>query len=1011
MHKYIKIYKNGKLFKEEKMKIYGTNIFIYKWHKVEEQGAYSFKVVNKKESEEGKNVLFSHTAPFSKKFEAFVSKHEEMRPIAGFREGEDILLVYQQRDESFQIERMQFRWVEVNPEDYGYKNVKKVEMPGEFNNWNLHADELIKKDNGNFETCLALEDGVYDYKLVIDGDWVPHGENLRLIVGEMGNIFSEGEIGNGNFVYDAKEKRESRKAIKHDKKSLQYINKVSENEVEVQIRAQLQDVEKINIHLIEEDGIEEIFEMDRTTDFGYGFDYFKTLLKLRINSEKFEYYFELVDGSEKAYFGENGLVRDEVESFKIDYKSGEIPLFSVPNWAKEAVWYNIFPERFYNGNPENMPLFNEFGPEMYRKPSDDKKASLVDDYVWGAKTEKFGEYKNNSWTSDFEVEEKWEESMNLSVNYSLKYARMYGGDVEGIKKKIPYLKKLGVNAIWLNPIFFSYTNHKYGAFDFRHASPDFGTMKNTGSMHGVDISTESKHGNRSYLDVLTKEELKKSELQLLNINLKGKDKGKNGYRETEDPSTWVWTESDLIVVDLIKELHKNGMRVIFDGAFNHSGSRHWSFELALAEGEESKYADWYQFHDFNKHKKIEESMTDEEAYKILNYNRENIHYGAWAGFRDLPEFNTYNREYIEYMFNITKKWMNGPDGKASDNWMEDDGIDGWRLDVPNCVENQEFWHEWRDVVKECKADGYITAELWGDARGDINPGIKYDTVMNYEWLKTTIGYFISQGKNFDKAYKLTAEEFFNELQIKRNWYPLQALQVSQNLNGSHDTDRLLSRIVNDNLGRDLEEGKQWNKGYNTVRPDLAIEEHSNTTINWLKSDVKPKDILKLISIFQMTYIGAPMLYYGDEIGMWGATDPYCRKPMLWPEFEYNKETNGTQGGRGEKSEVILDMNLFNWYRKIIKIRKENETLIYGLFKEVLADNERDIIAYERYSDEKSYIIVMNNSFEDHEKVEISTLESGSNYIDLLNLREYESDGQGNIKLDLERKSGVILKRL
>lgn len=111
----------------------------------------------------------------------------------------------------------------------------------------------------------------------------------------------------------------------------------------------------------------------------------------------------------------------------------------------------------------------------------------------------------------------------------------------------------------------------------------------------------------------------------------------------------------------------------------------------------------------------------------------------------------------------------------------------------------------------------------------------------------------------------------------------------QNLNGSHDTDRLYSRIVNDKLGRNLEENKQLERGYNGIRPDLASNYHPNTTIDWINSPVKPKDILKLISVFQMTYIGAPMIYYGDELGMWGATDPYCRKPMLWDQYRFDLE--------------------------------------------------------------------------------------------------------------------------
>ena len=107
-----------------------------------------------------------------------------------------------------------------------------------------------------------------------------------------------------------------------------------------------------------------------------------------------------------------------------------------------------------------------------------------------------------------------------------------------------------------------------------------------------------------------------------------------------------------------------------------------------------------------------------QAFETLIANRKRTAYNAWAGFDSLPEFNTFNQEYKEYIFNITRKWMYGPDGKESENWMEDDGIDGWRLDVPNCLENQNFWNEWREVVKGSKKDSYITAELWGNASAD-----------------------------------------------------------------------------------------------------------------------------------------------------------------------------------------------------------------------------------------------------------------------------------------------------
>ena len=566
--------------------------------------------------------------------------------------------------------------------------------------------------------------------------------------------------------------------------------------------------------------------------------------------------------------------------------------------------------------------------------------------------------------------------------------------------------------MWLNPVFFSYQNHKYGANDFRHISPDFGTIKTSGETHGVEINRNNKYGNKSYVDVLGNKATTSSELKLLEVNLKGENRGKNGYGETEDPATWVWTESDLIMVDLIKEFHKNGIRVIFDGVFNHSSSEHWTFNMVLADGENSKYKDWYKFTDFGQHVQITDDMSDEQAFETLIANRKRTIYNAWGGFDSLPEFNTFNQEYKEYIFNITRKWMYGPDGKESENWMEDDGIDGWRLDVPNCLENQNFWNEWREVVKDSKKDSYITAELWGNASGDINGGNKFDTVMNYEWLKTVIGFFINQSREGGVRYKLKAQDFFNELREKRTWYPYQALQASQNLNGSHDTDRLYSRIVNDVVGRNLEEGKQLEKGYNGIRPDLASNYHPNTTIDWRNSPIKPKDILKLISIFQMTYIGAPMLFYGDEVGMWGATDPYCRKPMLWKEFLYDNEKNPSHINQNEVYEQKVDSDLFEWYKKLIRIRLENKTLVYGKFREVFADNERDVIAYERVIEDQLIIVVINNSFNSWENVEFETNYQDERFIDLVTEgRTFRTGSNGKIKLDLNAKEGMILRKV
>ena len=1004
------IYKDNKFYSEENLKQKWEN-YIYKWGNVE-SGSYFFEI---KDEENGtiSGVTYSHTAPFAKKFEAVVGENLPPKSITGFQKGIDIYVEYSPSKKTFSLTKMKFYRMNLNISDFGLEKADKVEIAGNFNSWKPDTEPIYHFEGTNYEVTLASPEGVYEYKYLIDGKWYPENRNRKLVIGENGALFAQGDLGTGKFVYEAIDKNTNLKAIVHKYDSLQYFNKLSDSEYEFKIRTQMNDVERayISIVLHEEDNYEMIYELERYQDKTNGFDYFERIINFGKEAKKLLYYFILEDNGTRAYFNGTTLSYSKPKRLVVNTTSKDIQLFNVPNWAKEAVWYNIFPDRFYNGNHYNDPIFNEFGPEAF-KPNRLHEQNFVEEYKWEKSNNVISHFDRNRWTSDFREQTIWEKLGEREIDYSLKYARMYGGDLQGIKEKIPYMKELGINAVWLNPVFFSYQNHKYGANDFRHISPDFGTIKTSGSTHGVEINRNNKYGNKSYVDVLGNKATTSSELKLLEVNLKVESRGKNGYGETEDPATWVWTESDLIMVDLIKEFHKNGIRVIFDGVFNHSSSEHWTFNMVLADGENSKYKDWYKFTDFGQHVPITDDMSDEQAFETLIANRKRTIYNAWGGFDSLPEFNTFNQEYKEYIFNITRKWMCGPDGKETENWMEDDGIDGWRLDVPNCLENQNFWNEWREVVKGSKKDSYITAELWGNASGDINGGNKFDTVMNYEWLKTVIGFFINQSREGGVRYKLKAQDFFNELREKRTWYPYQALQASQNLNGSHDTDRLYSRIVNDVVGRNLEEGKQLEKGYNGIRPDLASNNHPNTTIDWRNSPIKPKDILKLISIFQMTYIGAPMLFYGDEVGMWGATDPYCRKPMLWKEFLYDNEKNPSHINQNEVYEQKVDSDLFEWYKKLIRIRLENKTLVYGKFREVFADNERDVIAYERVIEDQLIIVVINNSFNSWENVEFETNYQDERFIDLVTEgRTFRTGSNGKIKLDLNAKEGMILRKV
>lgn len=1004
----LRIYKNEKLYKEEVLVPVKENTYTYKWEKVQ-NGSYSFEVTDEKNEVYG--VTYNHTAPFAHTFDSYLDKNAKAKPITGFQNDIDILIKYNKIENTFSLVKTKFKRLIIDISDYGYTRIEKLEITGTFNNWQVEKEPLRKIDGTKYEIVLAVKEGNYEYKLIFDDKWVPEKENLKLIVGESGALFPKGEFGTGILSYDAIDKNQTEKAIKHDFRKLNYLNKIAENEIEFTIRTQLDDVERayISIDLDEKDIYEKVYEMERHSDFTHSFDYFKRSIQFEEKIEELSYIFILEDGNTKYYF--NGkLSMKKGKKIKINFEKDKIEIFYIPDWAKEAIWYNIFPDRFYNHNSYNNPVYNEFGPEAFEiNPL--HESNFEENYKWNMDENTFGKFDVNRWTSDFSDKTDWEIKGEAGEKTSLKYARMYGGDLQGIKEKIPYLKELGINAVWLNPVFYSYQNHKYGSNDFRHISPDLGTIRTSGKRYGIEINNKNPYGDKSYVDALKKNAVNNSELKLLEVKLSGENKGKNGYGETEDPSTWIWTESDLIMVDLIKELHRNGIRVIFDAVFNHSSNRHWSFNTTLIEGEASKYRNWYKFTDFSNQIKLEENASEEEAYEVLIKNRKNIKYSGWAGFDSLPEFNSFDPDYKNYIFNISRKWLLGPDAAVSENWYEDDGIDGFRLDVPNTLENQEFWIEWREVVKTSKKDTYITAELWGNASNDINEGNKFDAVMNYEWLKTVIAYFINQGygeKN--KSYKLKASEFLNELREKRTWYPKQAIQASQNLNGSHDTDRLLSRIVNDKVGRDLEEGKQLEQGYNSIKPDLASSYHPNTTIDWKNSYLKPKDILKLISVFQMTYIGAPMLFYGDEVGMWGATDPYCRKPMLWEDYTYDNEKNPSVTNENEEYIQEADLDLFFWYKKIIKIRKENQVLVYGKFKELLSDDNKDVISFIRYNDNSSIITVLNNSFSDYENIEIDTEESEERYLELLTGKSIYSRQDGKIYLSIRAKQGMILKK-
>ncbi len=184
--------------------------------------------------------------------------------------------------------------------------------------------------------------------------------------------------------------------------------------------------------------------------------------------------------------------------------------------------------------------------------------------------------------------------------------------------------------------------------------------------------------------------------------------------------------------------------------------------------------------------------------------------------------------------------------------------------------------------------------------------------------------FVAFGKKFviDVEKQISVQEFADSIQAIHRDYPKENLYVLQNLMDSHDVDRLASQIVNPDRWYDHEAHPGQNEAYNIRKPNETERKKQ-----------------RLIVAMQMTMPGAPMIYYGDEAGMWGGDDPDCRKPMVWPELEYETETAHPLGKSRPADEVYFDEDLFDWYRKLIGIRKSNPSLSLGEIEFFLLDEK------------------------------------------------------------------------
>ena len=554
-----------------------------------------------------------------------------------------------------------------------------------------------------------------------------------------------------------------------------------------------------------------------------------------------------------------------------------------PDWAKGIVWYQIFPERFADGDTTNEPTSDKVSHEG-NVPSD-----------WAPK----------KWTSSWFSSSPWEKEMGGKLNQHL-HLRRYGGDIQGIIDHLDYIKNIGIGGIYLNPVFEAVSLHKYDGSSYHHIDVNFGP------------------------DPIGDKKLIASETP-------------------DDPKTWKWTAADRLFLKLIDEVHKRGMRIIIDGVFNHVGTQFWAFQDLVKNQQNSKYKDWFQVTSFDN------PATPQNEFD----------YKGWWNAKSLPQFNRTKEDLNpgpkQYIFYATRRWMD-----PNENGECSDGIDGWRLDVARDVPIG-FWKDWSKHVRSINPKAIIIGELWELSPDFISEGGPFDALMNYNFAFAVNNYLVADKK------KISTTDFIKKLEEILKTYPEKNQDVLQNLVDSHDTERLTSMIFNPDRNYDRD-GSDNNPDYNPGKPDSSVYQKQ-----------------KLVAALQMTWKGAPMIYYGDEVGMWGADDPHDRNPMVWDNLKYDNEIineeSGFSKGFGNYT-VEQNKDVLDFYKKTISIRNLNPALKDGDVKFVYSNDESSVFAFSR-TDQSERIIAVFNTGKKTASIEINT---GLKKISCIELLSRESVG-------------------
>lgn len=547
-----------------------------------------------------------------------------------------------------------------------------------------------------------------------------------------------------------------------------------------------------------------------------------------------------------------------------------------PDWAKGAVWYQVFVERFRNGEPGNDPR----GADVFLKP-------------WGARWDEVGLDELDAARAASVAADR--PARSIDVFRSVVFRRRYGGDLPGVVERLDHLSSMGVDGLYLTPIFRAPSLHKYDASDYRHVDETFGPAATSASGAGRD------------------------------------DDSAPDDAPADDPAAWRWTPADRYLLDtLLPAARQRGLRVMLDGVWNHTGRAFWAFRDLLARGTASPYADWY-----------DATFVGPEGWHEPHLPLKPGDLATWRGWDgrggNLPAFRQTERRDLApgpkaHIFDITRRWMT-PDGDPAG------GIDGWRLDVAGEI-GLPFWLDWHRLVKTLNPEALTIAELWYPAprffgadaaapRGPAGPR-GFDGQMNYPFARAVVGWL-------GQRPGMTSAQAARELEAVFVNHPATDL-VQMNLLCSHDTDRLASMLHNPGVPYDA---------------GLAPNAPAGTDGRRYRADRPPRETFERAVVgmtILATAMGSPTIYAGEELGMFGADDPHCRKPLPWPDLPAPDDPDDAA------QPWVTDS-----VRAAFRLRHDAETgplLRWGLMR--MVDSGRDdVLVFERRLNARVAIVVAN----------------------------------------------------